>query len=159
MNLSKKEAEKIFRSPIFAGVDIARSLELFERGCCRAVDFEDGEVILSQSEESHKAGMILSGEATATTTDDAKNALLRFFQAGDLFGIANLFTNEDYVSSIRAKKRCRVFFFTEDAIRELLETDKTFLYNYLAFLSGRICYLNRKIRYLTAGTAERRLAL
>ena len=26
-------------------------------------------------------------------------------------------------------------------------------------MSGRICYLNHKIRYLTAGSAERRLAL
>ena len=41
----------------------------------------------------------------------------------------------------------------------LLEQDKSFLYHYLGFLSGRICYLNRKIRYLTAGSAERRLAL
>ena len=148
-----------FNSPIFSGVDLARALEIFERRSCCAVDFEDGESILSQNETSHKAGIFLMGEAVATTADDSKNALLRFFKAGDFFGIANLFTNEDYVSSIRAKKKCRVFFFTEEAIRELLETDKTFLYNYLGFLSGRICYLNRKIRYLTAGSAERRLAL
>ena len=159
MTLTKKETEKIFNSPIFSGVDLARALEIFERRSCCAVDFEDGESILSQNETSHKAGIFLMGEAVATTADDSKNALLRFFKAGDFFGIANLFTNEDYVSSIRAKKKCRVFFFTEEAIRELLETDKTFLYNYLGFLSGRICYLNRKIRYLTAGSAERRLAL
>ena len=48
-------------------------------------------------------------------------------------------------------------FFEE--LEELLETDKKFLYNYLGFLSGRICYLNQKIRYLTAGSAERKLAL
>ena len=34
-----------------------------------------------------------------------------------------------------------------------------FLYHYLDFLSGRIRFLNRKIGYLTAGSAERRLAL
>ncbi len=159
MILTKKETEKIFRSPIFGGVDSGNALGVFEKHNCRAFDFEDGEVILSQNETSHKAGIFLSGDAIATTADDSKNALLRFFEAGDFFGIANLFTNENYVSSIKAKKKCRVFFFTEEAIRELLETDKTFLYNYLGFLSGRICYLNRKIRYLTAGSAERRLAL
>jgi CRP-like cAMP-binding protein len=159
MNLTKKETEKIFHSPIFEGVDPSRALLLFEKHNCRAVDFEEGELILSQNEKVHKAGIFLLGEAVATTADDSKNALLRFFGAGDLFGIANLFTNENYVSSIRAKKKCRVFFFTEEAIRELLETDQAFLYHYLGFLSGRICYLNRKIRYLTAGSAERRLAL
>ena len=159
MLLTKKETEKIFSSPIFCGVDIANANDVFLRNGCRAVEFEDGDTILSQSETSHKAGIFLSGQAVVTTADDSKNALLRFFEVGDFFGIANLFTNEDYVSSIRAKKKCRVFFFTEEAICELLETDKTFLYNYLGFLSGRICYLNRKIRYLTAGSAERRLAL
>ena len=159
MNLAKKETEKIFSSPIFKNIDTSHALEIFEKHNCRSCDFCEGEMILSQNEASHKAGIFLSGEATATTTDDTKNALLRFFKTGDFFGIANLFTDEDYVSSIRAKKKCRVFFFTEEAIRELLETDQVFLYNYLGFLSGRICYLNRKIRYLTAGSAERRLAL
>ena len=159
MILTKKEAEKIFHSPIFKGVDSTHANEVFEKHNWRAVDFEDGEIILSQSEASRKAAIFLSGEAVATTSDDSKNALLRFFKVGDFFGIANLFTNQEYVSSIRAKKKCKVFFFTEEAIRELLETDKTFLYNYLGFLSGRICYLNQKIRYLTAGSAERRLAL
>ena len=159
MTLTKKETERIFHSAIFSGVDAALALKLFEEHDCRAVDFEDGDIILSQSETTHKAGLFLSGEAAATTADDSKNALLRFFKAGDFFGIANLFTNQDYVSTIRAKKKCRVFFFTEEAIRALLEADKTFLYHYLGFLSGRICYLNQKIRYLTAGSAERRLAL
>ena len=159
MSLTKKENEKIFRSPIFINTDVQHATDVFEKHGCRAIDFEDGEIILSQNKPSHKAGIFLSGEAVATTSDDSKNALLRFFEAGDFFGIANFFIDENYVSSIRAKKKCRVFFFTEEAIRELLETDKTFLYNYLSFLSGRICYLNRKIRYLTAGSAERRLAL
>ena len=159
MKITKKETDKIFACPIFVGVDCAHALSILERHGCKAIDFEEADTILSQNDPCHKAGIILAGEAVATTADDSKNALLRFFGVGDLFGIANLFTNERYVSSIRAKKRCRVFFFTEEAIRELLESDHTFLYNYLAFLSGRICYLNRKIRYLTAGSAERRLAL
>ena len=159
MLLTKKESEKIFNSPIFCGVHIANATEIFEKHGCHAVDFEDGDTILSQKESSRTAGIFLAGEAVATTADDSKNTLLRFFETGDFFGIANLFTDETYVSSIRAKKRCRVFFFTEEALRELLESDKTFLYNYLKFLSSRICYLNRKIRYLTAGSAERRLAL
>ena len=159
MGLTRKESEMIFHSPIFIGVDSKTATDIFERYNCGTVDFEDGAIILSQNEESHKAGIILLGEAVATTADNSKNALLRFFKSGDFFGIANLFTNESYVSSIRAKRKCHVFFFTEEAIRELLEADKTFLHNYLGFLSSRICYLNNKIRYLTAGSAERRLAL
>ena len=104
MVFTKKENEKIFTSPIFAGVDITRTSTLLEKHGCRAVDFEEGDIILSKSQASHKAGIFLSGEAVATTADNSKNALLRFFKAGDFFGIANLFTNENYVSSIRAKR-------------------------------------------------------
>ena len=60
---------------------------------------------------------------------------------------------------IRAHGECRVFFLTEAALRRLLEEDHQFLYRYLAFLTGRIQYLNQKIGYLTAGSTERRLAL
>ena len=139
MGLTKKESDKIFSSPIFKGIDFLQAAAIFERGGCVAIDFEDGDCILSPGETSHKAGIFLSGEAVATTTDDSKNALLRFFKTGDFFGIANLFTNEAYVSSIKAKKKCRVYFFTEQAIRDLLENDKTILYTYLRYLSGRIC--------------------
>lgn len=159
MSLTKKENQKIFSSPIFSGIDAASATKIFEEHNCHAVDFDEGEFIIPQNRNARFAGIFLFGEAVVTTVDHSKNALLRFFKAGDFFGIANLFTNEKYVSTIRAKKKCRVFFFTESAIRELLETDRTFLYNYLRFLSGRICYLNHKIRYLTAGSAERRLAL
>lgn len=159
MILTKKENERIFSSPIFTSIDAVMAMEILKKHDCHAIDFDEEELIVPKNGTAHSAGIFLTGEAVVTTTDCSKNALLRFFRAGDFFGIANLFTNEKYVSSIRAKKKCRVFFFSEEAIRELLETDKTFLYNYLGFLSGRICYLNRKIRYLTAGSAERRVAL
>ena len=159
MTLTKKETEKIFASPIFLGVDSARALEIFAKNGCAAVCFVENDLIHTKNDGARHAGLLLSGEAVVTTTDDSKNTLLRFLRSGDFFGIANLFTQQEYVSSIRAKKKCHVFFFTEEAIRELLESDRVFLYNYLGFLSGRICYLNQKIRYLTAGSAERKLAL
>ena len=76
-----------------------------------------------------------------------------------MFGIANLFSDAPYISMIRAEGECRVLHISEGAIRTLLESDSGFLYRYLAFLSDRIRYLNRKIGFLTAGSAEQRLAL
>ncbi|MBR7099516.1 MAG: Crp/Fnr family transcriptional regulator, partial [Clostridia bacterium] len=50
-------------------------------------------------------------------------------------------------------------FFSKQAVNHLLETNERFRENYIGFLSSRIRFLNRKIAYLTAGSAERRLAL
>ena len=159
MDLKEKDLNKIFAHPFFEGIDRANAIKCMQAHGCTVECFAEGEVIHSPSISEKRVGILLNGEAGVTTKDPSKNALLRFLRAGDLFGIANLFTDEPFVSVIRAEKKCRVFFLTERAIRALLESDRTFLYHYLEFLSGRICYLNRKIGYLTAGSAERRLAL
>ena len=159
MDFSEKDLNQIFLHPFFRNVDRQNAVRLLNSHECTVSVFREHDLILSPSSDEKKVGMLLEGEACVTTTDPSKNALLRFLRSGDLFGIANLFTNEPFVSVIRAEKKCRVFFLTEGAIRDLLETDRAFLYRYLEFLSGRICYLNRKIGYLTAGCAERRLAL
>ena len=144
---------------MFDGVNREQTVHIFEETGCEVRSFADGEILLSPASGEKKVGLILEGSAVVKTPDPSKTALLRFLRAGDLCGIANLFTEEPFVSVIYAEKSCCVFFMTEAAVRRLLETDHAFLYRYLSFLSGRVCYLNRKIGYLTAGSAERRLAL
>lgn len=159
MQFSEKDLKKLWANPLFYGVkkDVAEAI-LGEHGARVAV-FADGETLLSPEAEKKTAGLILEGRAVVTTPDPTKKTLLRFLGVGEPFGIANLFSNAPYISVIRAHGACRVFLLPEAAIRRLLEDDHAFLYQYLAFLSGRIRYLNRKIGYLTAGSAERRLAL
>ena len=159
MGFSKKEITVLFAHSLFCGINTEIATAVFEKHGCGVCEFSMGEIILSPSVTEKKAGLLLCGQATVSTADATKSTLLRYLHKGDLFGIANFFTDEPYVSLIRADQVCRVFFITEEAIYELLESDRTFLKRYLTFLSSRVCYLNRKIGYLTAGSAERRLAL
>ncbi len=151
--------DKLFQHPFFRDVDRTRAEEIFARCHCSSAVFCTGDIIHSPELDEKRIGMLLAGAASVTTKDPAKNTLLRFLGPGDLFGFANLFVEEPFVSVIRAEKQTTVFFLTEAAVRALLEQDRAFLYHYLSFLSGRVCYLNRKIGYLTAGSAERRLSL
>lgn len=157
--LSEREIKAIFAHPFFEGLNRQSALSILEAHGCAAIRFAEGEIIHSPASNEKKLGLILEGAATVSTKDPGKNTLLRFLTRGDLFGVANLFTDEPFVSVIRSDKKCTVFFITEPAVRALLETDRTFLYRYLSFLSGRVCFLNRKIGYLTAGSTERRLSL
>ncbi len=159
MIFSEKEEQKIFKHALFNGLDREHLSNIFRQHDCSIYTFEPGDLIFSPSEHQKKIGLLLSGHASITTKDQSKNTLLRFLQEGDLFGISNLFCDEPFVSIIHAEKSCRVFFLPKAAICALMETNPVFLYRYLSFLSGRICYLNRKIGYLTGGSAERRLAL
>lgn len=144
---------------LFAGLDAKKLLAVLTEHGARSVSYADGELIRSPNSTERGAGMILSGKASVTTPNTSHAALLRFLGKREMFGIANLFSEDPYISIIRADGECRVLHVTEEAIRSLLEHESGFLYRYLAFLSGRIRYLNRKIGFLTAGSAEHRLAL
>ena len=157
--ISGKDLQKIFKTSLFEKTDTVKAERIFAEYGCQSADFCDGEIILSPQTEKKAVGIILSGQAFVTTPDPSRKTLLRFLDTGGTFGIASLFSDEPYISIIRAHGACRVFLLPEDAVRCLLETDSAFLYRYLGFLSGRIRFLNRKIGYLTAGSAERRLAL
>jgi len=159
MLFSEKDIKKIWEHDFFKKVDRTSALTVFTEYGCSIESFEEGETILSPDSERRTVGLILAGSATVKTKDPTKNALLRFLREGDIFGVANLFTEDPFVSNICADKKCRVFLLPKEAVRALLLCDRAFLDRYLSFLCGRVCYLNKKIGYLTAGSAERRLAL
>ena len=159
MEFSEKDFEKVMRVSLFGGTNKEKAKKILQENGCYVQRFSAGEIILSPNSKEKAACVLLSGKAMVKTPDPSKKMLLRFLGILEPFGIANLFTDAPFVSVICAHEDCRVFFLKEDAIRRLLETDTAFLYQYLEFLSGRIRYLNLKIGYLTAGCAERRLAL
>ena len=160
MKFSEKNLLALCKHPLFSQCDRQSLSRLLTDTDCFVQKIPCGEEICSPDRTAQKAvGMILLGKASVTTPNQTKNVLLRYLNQGDLFGIANLFSTTPYVSVIRATVECKVFYLTDVAIRQLLETDRAFLYRYLDFLSGRICFLNQKIGYLTAGSSERRLAL
>lgn len=159
MQLTKKELQKVLKSRLFSEIAPTVAASVFSEPDCYALDFSDGENLLSPETEGNKICILLAGKATATTPDPTHQTLLRFLSPDEPFGIANLFGGQPYISVVRAHGACRAFFISERAIARLLEADRSFLYHYIGFLSDRIRFLNRKIGYLTAGSAERRLAL
>ena len=159
MIVQEKHIKKLCQHPLFLDCSSNALLEVLRENKAETMLYRVGDIIMSPSTEQKMIGMILSGKAAVTTPDAAGNSLLRNLAAGDLFGVANLFVQQPYVSVIRATSPCEVLCVPETAIRALIERDSAFCYRYLSFLSGRVCYLNQKIAYLTAGTPERRLAL
>lgn len=121
--------------------------------------FASGQVVFAPREYFNSLCVILSGVARAEKTSVRKNVLLREMERGDLFGAAALFgPKEDYVASITAKTDCRILFLPQDLVVRLMERFPTVSRNYIAFLSDRIRYLNKKIDSFTAPGAESRLA-
>lgn len=146
--------------PLFCGVAQDVLTDAIRDGGGTLRTYRAGEVVYApDSPGAPRLGILTDGKASVSTPDPAHNVLLRFLGAGDLFGIANLFSTERFVSTVRAESDCTCLFLTEETVRGLLDTDRRFRENYICYLAGRVRFLNRKIGYLTGGSAERRLAL
>jgi CRP-like cAMP-binding protein len=88
---------------------------------------------------------------------DGREVVMSALKAGDIFGAAALFTDErEYVTRIRAATACRVIFLKEQLVRSLFEKDRALCERYIAYLCGRIRFLNKRIEAFTGGSAEQR---
>ncbi len=158
--MTDKLFSDIGKCPLFSAAEPERLRAVLSAEGCGEACYNSGETIVSPDDDSRRIGVILNGNAKVRSADGEKNVLLRTMSAGELFGVANLFDSKaKFVSRIVAGRACRIFFVSREAVEELLQTDRGFLFAYIEFLSGRIRFLNRKIMFYTSGSAERRLAL
>jgi len=105
-------------------------------------------------------GVVLQGCAEIQSADRGRHVILRELQAPGIFGAAAMFCEKDFpVSRIMARSDSLVLYIPAEAVDDLMRTDDGFRAAYLAFLSDRIRFLNRKILCYTAGNTDRRLAL
>ncbi len=152
-------AEYLLSLPLFSGAceDVISSA--IDRGELFCRTYSANEMIYSPEEGEKRLIIIRAGRANVYSADESRSLLLRTLEAGRTVGVANLFSDERFVSRVIADKRCETVEITADVFIKLLERDGALMRNYIAFLSNKICYLNRKIVCLTAGSAERRLAI
>ncbi len=139
----------LFRS---AGEQTAR-LALSDESCtCER--FERGETIYTPGGFRRSLGVLLSGSVQVSKGE----LIVSVLQRGDAFGAAALFNDcADYVTTLTARAPCRAVFFPQDLVQRLIQSDAAVSLGYIAYLSGRIHFLNGKIEGLIAGTAEQKL--
>ncbi len=124
--------------------------------------YASGQTIFPDGDSDNCLCLLWSGKARvyARSSDSAHTALLRTMHAGALFGVHCIF-NADMPpqSTIVANAECSVLLIPSSLWEEILMSHQETMKRYLRFLTQRIEFLNQKIQYLTAGCAERRLAL
>lgn len=125
----------------------------------KVLQYKPSEIIYSPENPQKKLIIITGGSAEVFSADGQKKILLRTLETGDMVGIANLFSDEPFVSNVIAKKACTALEIPQEDFRVCLKDDELLMQKYISLLSEKICYLNKKIICLTAGSAERRLAV
>lgn len=127
------------------------------------LDVSTEEVIFPRAETVGCLCLLWSGRArvyTVTPPGITSDALIRTMEAGALFGVHAVFSNGiPPQSRIVAVRPSRVYLIPSDVWERILIQNPHTLATYIQFLTGRIQFLNQKIRYLSADSSEERLAL
>ncbi len=145
------------RIPLFATTDKAVLADVLAQEGATLQTAKCGEQI--GADDRRALGILLSGRAQIRSADTEKAVILRTVSAGEIFDAAALFLdNTPPMSHITADTACTALFLDVALVRTLMTRSAAFLDAYLAFLAGRVQFLNQKIRCFTAGSAERRLA-
>ena len=153
-----KHVNTLSSLPLFKKTDPTVLAQWLREYAQAPVEVNSNEEISAMARRS--LGILLSGQLEIHSADSEKNVILRTLNAPAVFGAASLFCEEDLsFSHIFTTSACTLLFVSLEATKALLARDDGFRDAYLAFLSDRVRFLNRKIQCFTAGSAERKLAL
>ena len=126
-------------------------------------------IITSSDAKTYKCGdkingseciiVILSGNAAVKKDSGGKAIIMRMMDAGGIFGVASLFSeDEESLSFLEATKKTDVLFIPKTLILQLVKTNGDFAETYIRFLTSRIRFLNLRIKAYTSGSTEAKLA-
>lgn len=160
MKLNEIETELVSKTELFRGSPPSVLTRILAVSDCTAVEYEKNEVVYDKTNFYRSLGIVLEGRLRVTKENaDKRPIVMSTLQRGAMFGAAALFNSEpEYATKITAIERSRVLFLPQRLIKRMIEREPDIAENYIRYLSERILFLNRKIYFLTAGTAEQRLA-
>lgn len=160
MKLNGTETELVLKTELFRGSPPGVLTRILAVSDCTAAEYEKNDVVYDKTNFSRSLGIVLEGRLRVTKENaDKRPIVMSTLQRGAMFGAAALFNSEpEYATKITAIEHSRVLFLPQRLIKRMIEREPEIAENYIRYLSERILFLNRKIYFLTAGTAEQRLA-
>lgn len=160
MELNDAELELVMKTDLFRGLPRSVPVRILAVSDCSVAEYGKNEVVFGRTSFSHSLAIVLEGRLRVTKENaDKRPIVMSTLQRGSLFGAATMFNGAtEYVTQITAIEPSRVLFMPQKLIERMIEREPQIARNYIKYLSERIIFLNRKIYFLTAGTAEQRLA-
>lgn len=160
MVLNDSELELVLKTELFRGSPRSMLDRILAVADCTVGEYAKNAVVFDKTNFSRGLGIVLGGRLRVTKENaDKRPIVMSTLQKGSLFGAATMFNGTtEYVTQITALEPSRVLFLPQRLIERMIEREPIIARNYIRYLSERIIFLNRKIYFLTAGTAEQRLA-
>ena len=145
--VTKRELNRLLKTFLFQNCDPHTTLDLLNASDLRVESFERDDIIYSATSFRREIGVLLSGRVIVSKPS---GLIVSELQAGDLFGAAAIYDDQDqYVSTLTAKSAAKVLFLSKKTIEDLMDTNPTVRKNYLTYLTQRIRFLSSKVDALT----------
>lgn len=124
------------------------------------LQFRKGDVIFSPSSYEKKIGFIIDGECQVSRIRSDSNSLpLNTLSRYSSFGIMAVLGKEaDYPTQIQASKDSTVLFIEGNDMIATIKKYPTVSMNFIAFLSDRVSFLNKKIATFSGKNTLEKLA-
>ena len=160
MKLNDAEIELVMKTELFRGSPRSVLMRIIAVSDCTVGEYSKNDIVFSKTSFTRSLGIVLGGKLRVIKENaDKRPIVMSTLQSGSLFGAAALFNSQgEYVTQITAIEHSRILFLPQRLIKRMIEREPEIAENYIRYLSERILFLNRKIYFLTAGTAEQRLA-
>ncbi len=121
--------------------------------------FSASETVYSHDRFASALGFVYSGTLDVVRQKDGRRVRINRLSSGDSFGAAALFGEiSDYPTHIIAATNAEILFFEQKEVERLLRADADVAMNYIAFLSDRIRFLNRRVLGFSAPDSESKVA-
>ena len=118
--------------------------------------FERGELIFSCNSYDKMLGFVREGECEVLSQNS--RVPLNTLSVYSSFGISAIFSQEnDFSTNVYAKRRATVLFIEQEDLLRMIDTSPEISKNIIAFLSGRIAFLNKKITAFSQENVESKL--
>lgn len=115
-----------------------------------------GTIIMSKENHTDAIGMVVKGVCEVKGNGSLYIGTL---EEGNLFGCQSLFIGgENFPNTIMAKGNVKILYIKKEAVEALISISPVFAVSYIRYLSGRICFLHKRIKSFTAKSAESKLA-
>ncbi len=144
---------------IFKGISAEQTRKILELSEYTLAKYSKGEKIFDTESFERSIAFILGGKAEVYRANSEKKTLLSTLSVGDSFGASVLFGEAElFPTSIYAKSDCTIMFISQAHMEAMIRSFPQIAMNYILFLSNKIYFLNEKINFFAARSAEEKIA-
>ncbi len=125
----------------------------------RRVTYQKGAIVDDRTESERSVVLVISGTLRVfSVVSDEKRILLSKLESGDIFGVANLFLEEDLVTELECALECTLFLYPKEKLRKKILSSKEAMECYSTLMNEKLRFLTGRIALLSMPSSRSRLA-